>query len=134
MRWRWRGLATSLLGTMLIFGLSLGLPGIGPSRVEAAEILGVPGPTRLRVGDQNRGYLVDLACVSVAEADRQPALEWIRRHGPRGARVTLRPAGQRDGVLVAAVRVLREDLDLGEGLVAEGLASPSPCPETAGEG
>jgi hypothetical protein len=37
-------------------------------------------------------------------------------------------------VLVAAVRVLREDLDLGEGLVAEGLASPSPCPETAGEG
>ncbi len=134
LRPRARGLATSLLGTLLVLWLSLGLPGIGTAPAEAAEILGVPGPTRLRVGDQNRGYLVDLACVSVAEADRQPALDWIRRHGPRGTRVNLRPVGQRDGVLVAAVRVLSNDLDLGEGLVAEGLASSSPCSETTGEG
>jgi hypothetical protein len=114
--------------------LCLGLPGIFTARAEAAEILGVPSPTRLRVGDQNRGYLVDLACVSVAEADRQPALDWMRRHGPRGTRVNLRPAGQRDGVLVASIRVLSTDLDLGEGLVAEGLATVSPCSEDSGEG
>jgi hypothetical protein len=130
---RWHRLVSSLWGTVLMLALSLGLPGIGTAPVNAAEILGVSGPTRLRVGDQNRGYLVDLACVSVAEGDRQPALDWIRRHGPRGARVNLRPVGQRDGVLVAAVRVLKEDLDLGEGLVAQGLASASPCAEIAGE-
>jgi len=114
--------------------LSLGLAGIGTPPVGAAEILGVPAPTRLRVGDQNRGYLVDLACVTVADADRQPALDWIRRHSPRGTRVNLRPLGQHDGVLIASVRVLSNDLDLGEGLVAEGLASASPCSETSGEG
>jgi hypothetical protein len=123
-----------VLAALLIFWCTLGAPGIAVSRAEAAEIQGVAGPTRLRVGDQNRGYLVDLACVSVAEADRQPALEWIRRHGARGTRVNLRPVGQQDGVLIAAVRVLSSGLDLGEGLVAEGLATASPCPEAGGEG
>ncbi len=132
--WPWFVRFTPLLCIVLTLWLNLGLPGILMDRAEAAEILGVPGPTRLRVGDQNRGYLVDLACVSVAEADRQPALEWIRRHGPRGTRVNLRPMGQRDGVLLASIRVLNTDLDLGEGLVAEGLATLIPCPEATGEG
>ncbi|MFN9621884.1 MAG: nuclease [Cyanobacteriota bacterium] len=107
--------------------LALGVPGFSLPRAEAAEILGVPSPTRVRVGDQNRGYLVDLACITVAEADRQPALEWLRRHGTRGTRVNLRPVGEHDGVLVARVQVLASGLDLGEGLVAEGLAATSPC-------
>ncbi len=117
----------------MILALALGIPGLSPPQAEAAEILGVPSPTQLRVGDQNRGYRVDLACVTVAEADRQPALEWMRRHGARGTRVNLRPVGEHDGVLVARVRVLASGLDLGEGLVAEGLAAAAPCSADAPE-
>ncbi|MFM1798677.1 MAG: hypothetical protein RLZZ117_955 [Cyanobacteriota bacterium] len=123
-----------ILATLVLLGSLLGIPGIEVPEATAAEIQAVSGPTRLRVGDQNRSYLVDLACVSVAEADRQSAMEWIRRHGSRGTRVNLRPLGQEEGVLIAAVRVLSNGLDLGEGLVAQGLATPSPCPDAGGEG
>ncbi len=118
-----------MIGGLLILATVLGVPGFTLSPAEAADILGIPSPTRLRVGDQNRGYLVDLACVTVAEADRQAALEWMRRHGARGTRVNLRPVAEHDGVLVARVKVLSSNLDLGEGLVAEGLATVLPCAE-----
>ncbi|MFN9644143.1 MAG: hypothetical protein ACK6BG_03220 [Cyanobacteriota bacterium] len=123
-----------ILGLALALALGLGLPGLSLPRAEAAEILGVPSATRLRVGDQNRGYVVDLACVTVADAESQPAREWMRRHGTRGTRVNLRPVGEHDGVLVARVRVLASGLDLGEGLVAEGLAEAVPCSASAPEG
>lgn len=107
--------------------LSLGL-----SPALAAEILSVRGATQLQVGDQNRGYLVELACLEVAAANRSEAQEWLRRHGPRGAKVNLRPMGEHDGRLVARVRLLKNGLDLGEALVAEGLATASPCSDSAG--
>ncbi len=115
------------MGLVFLLALVLGIPGLSPPRAEAAEIRTVPSPTRLRVGDQNRVYLVDLACVTVADADQEAALDWLRRHGTRGTRVNLRPVGEHDGVLVAKVRVLASGLDLGEGLVAEGLAATAPC-------
>ena len=100
-----------------------------PDSALAAEIFGVPGPTLLRVGDQNRGYLVELACLEVEEANSQQAVEWLRRHGSRGTKVNLRPVSEHDGRLVANVKILNSGLDLGEGLVAEGLATAMPCPE-----
>jgi hypothetical protein len=120
-------LARPLLSGLLLLALALGFTGIGVPRALAAEILGVPTPTRLRVGDQNRGYTVELACIAVADADRQAALEWLRGQGSRGTRVNLRPVGEHDGVLVAKVRILSSGVDLGEGLVTRGLASPTSC-------
>jgi hypothetical protein len=122
-------------GQNLIFGLLTLALWIGctavwaPDRALAAEIFAVPGPTLLRVGDQNRGYLVELACLEVEDANSQQAVEWLRRHGSRGTKVNLRPVGKHDGLLVANVRILNSGLDLGEGLVAEGLATAMPCPE-----
>jgi hypothetical protein len=114
---------------LLLLALLLCLTGIGVPGALAAEILSVPSATRLRVGDQNRGYLVELACVAVEEANSASAVAWLRRQGSRGTRVNLRPLSEQDGVLVAKVQILSSGLDLGEGLVAEGLATAFPCPE-----
>ena len=122
-------------GHTLIFGLLTLALWIGctvvwaPESALAAEIFGVPGPTLLRVGDQNRGYVVELACLEVEDANSQQAVEWLRRHGSRGTKVNLRPVSEHDGRLVANVKILNSGLDLGEGLVAEGLATAMPCPE-----
>jgi len=126
-------LAKPLLARLLMLALALGFTGIGVPSALAAEILAVPSPTRLRVGDQNRGYLVELACIAVEDADGQAALEWLRGQGTRGTRVNLRPRGEHDGVLVANVRILSSGLDLGEGLVARGLATALPCPDANAE-
>lgn len=126
-------LAKRLRPSLLRVGLAIGAAALvvatfGVPPALAAEILGVRGPTRLQVGDQNRSYGVELACLEVAAADAPQAIEWLRRHGTRGARVNLRPVGEHDGWLVARVSLLKDGLDLGEALVAEGLATLSACP------
>lgn len=93
----------------------------------AAEIRSIREPTLLQIGDQNRSYFVELACLEVKESDRAEALGWLRQQGARGTKVNLRPIGERDGRLVAKVRVLKTGVDLGDALVMKGLASPLPC-------
>ncbi|MFN9071001.1 MAG: hypothetical protein ACK5WI_09010, partial [Cyanobacteriota bacterium] len=93
----------------------------------AAEILSIRSPTLLQVGDQNRSYGVQLACISVNEANSQAALAWLQRNGSRGTKINFRPMGVQDGQMVAQVSLLKNGLNLGDALVAEGLASPLPC-------
>lgn len=93
----------------------------------AAEILSIRSATLLQIGDQNRSYQVRLACLEVEDSNSHEALMWLQRHGNRGTKVNLRPVSQLNGVLVAKVSVLKSGLDLGDAMVAEGLASPSPC-------
>ncbi|MGA1302656.1 MAG: thermonuclease family protein [Cyanobium sp.] len=93
----------------------------------AAEILSVRSATLLQIGDQNRSYGIQLACVSVPDSSQEQALGWLQKHGPRGTKVNLRPIREQEGRLVAQVRVLRTGEDLGEAMVAEGLARPIPC-------
>ena len=90
----------------------------------AAEVLQVRTATLLQVGDSNRSYSVELACVAVAADQQQPAIDWLRQQLPRRSRVNLRPIGNHDGVLLARVQKLGEAQDLGSGLIAAGLASP----------
>ena len=101
---------------------------LAPAAAGAAEVRQVRGPTLLQVGDSNRSYAVLLACVAVDPAQEAAATDWLRQQAPRGTRVNLRPVGQRDGMLLARVRTQTErggpDLDLGRGLMAEGLATP----------
>jgi len=100
-----------------------------PGAALAAEVLQVRGATLLQLGDQNRSYTVQLACVEVAEAQQVEAVAWLRQAVPRHTRVNLRPMGQNQGVLLARVQPLapvrgstNQAADLGSGLIAAGLA------------
>lgn len=129
-----RPLRRLLLHLLLLLGLWAGELTLAVSGAGAAEILSIRSGTQLQVGDQNRSYGVKLACLAVNEAQSQEAQGWLQRHGPRGTRVNLRPLAEQDGLLVARVSVLKSGLDLGQGMVAAGLASPLPCSPESPEG
>ncbi len=97
--------------------------------VAAAEVLQVRGPALLQLGDGNRSYVVELACVHVLPDSQQQATAWLRQQLPRHSRVNLRPLGQREGVLLA--RISRLDggapQDLADAMIGTGLAEPQPC-------
>jgi len=97
--------------------------------VAAAEVLQVRGSSLLQVGDGNRSYVVEVACMHVPPDSRQQAMEWLRQQLPRHSRVNLRPLGQREGVLLA--RISRLDgsppQDLADAMIGKGLAEPKPC-------
>ena len=115
-----------LIGLVALASLLLPQPAL------AAEVLQVRSGTLLQIGDGNRNYAVELACVAVAPADDAAAAAWLRQALPRRSRVNLRPRGSDDGTLLASVQRLAPGsgseprLDMGEGLVAAGLATPLP--------
>ena len=112
---------TVLIG--VVIGLLLLL--VQPLESLAAEVLQVRSATLLQVGDRNRNYSVQLACVEVPADDQQRAQDWMRAELPRRRRVNLRPEGSSEGVLIARVTPLGDELDLGAALVREGLAQPT---------
>lgn len=89
----------------------------------AAEVLQVRSGSLLQVGDRNRTYTVELACVSVDDEQQSDAIAWLRQQLPRRRRVNLRPVGSSNGQLVARVTPLGDDSDLNDGLIAAGLAT-----------
>ncbi len=111
----------------LLLGLACLLPVglLAPTAAAAAEVLQVRSATLLQVGDSNRSYSVELACMAVDAEQQQPAIDWLRQQLPRRSRVNLRPMGNHDGILLARVQKLGETTDLGGGLIAAGLASPT---------
>jgi hypothetical protein len=110
----------------LLLGLALLVPAalLAPAAAAAAEVLQVRTSTMLQVGDSNRSYSVELACVAVDPDQQQPAIDWLRQQLPRRSRVNLRPMGNHDGILLARVQKLGEATDLGNGLIEAGLATP----------
>lgn len=98
--------------------------GLAPSEAAAAEVLQVRSPSLLQVGDGNRSYTVELACMAPIESQRDQALVWLRQQLPRRSRVNLRPIGNRDGILLARVQKLAANEDLSRGLIAAGFAEP----------
>lgn len=96
-----------------------------PAAANAAEVLQVRSPNLLQVGDGNRSYTVQLACIRVGQAQEQASIDWLRNQLPRRSRVNLRPMGQENGVLLAKVQKLGDPQDLASGLVANGLAESS---------
>ena len=101
---------------------------IGATAAQAAEVLQVRSGTLLQVGDHNRTYTVELACVAVPTGGDEAAAAWLREALPRRTKVNLRPVGNDGGTLVARVQRLGSvdagnAPDLGSGLVAAGLAS-----------
>ncbi len=118
-----------------------------PGGALAAEVLQVRGATLLQLGDQNRSYTVQLACIVVPEAQQSEAVSWLRQAAPRRTRVNLRPMGQDHGVLLARVQTLSgaqkrsgssastsaSSTDLGNGLIAAGLAWLAADADTSGD-
>ena len=114
-----------------LWALALGLLLAWPGSALAAELLQVRTATLLQIGDRNRNYAVELACIGVEPADQAAAMAWLRQELPRRTRVNLRPYGQQGGLLLARVSRLEGELDMGNGLIAAGLAhaenSPQAC-------
>ena len=102
----------------------LSVLGLVPGAAAAAEVLQVRSPSLLQVGDSNRSYTVELACMAPIEGERDHALAWLRQQLPRRSRVNLRPIGNHDGILVARVQKLGASEDVSHGLIAAGFADP----------
>ena len=129
---RWLAALLAALSLLLWPGVAL-----------AAEMLQVRGATLLQLGDQNRSYTVQLACIVVPEAQQSEAVDWLRQAAPRRTRVNLRPMGQNQGVLLARVQTLSApqnrpgstagSTDLASGLVAAGLAQLASGADTNGD-
>ena len=100
-----------------------------PIQARAAQILQVRSSSLLLIGDGNRTYTVQLACLDVDPDDELAAMEWLRSALPRHKRVNLRPQGSIDGVLLARVFPIGDAEDLSHGLVDSGLAHLS-CDST----
>ncbi|MEB3263093.1 MAG: nuclease [Synechococcus sp.] len=118
-----RSLGAGLAAALLVLTLVM-VAGVLPA--DAAEVLQVRTATVLQVGDGNRSYAVELACIQVEPAAAEAAQSWLRQELPRRSRVNLRPLGQREGLLLARVRLLGRSEDIGAGLIAAGLAEPDP--------
>jgi hypothetical protein len=122
---------SSQLGALL---LSLMLCLAWPAPANAAEVLQVRDSHLLQVGDRNRNYTVELVCYTVDPQREEAATAWLRQQLPRRTRINLRPLGDHEGRLQARVNRLetRPDTpaDLGEGLIAAGLARASDCSRT----
>ena len=98
---------------------------------EAAEVLQVRSGRLLQIGDHNRTYTVELACIAIPSEGNAAATAWLRQQLPRRARVNLRPSGSNNGTLVARVERLDSGdgsnrTDMATGLVAAGLATSLP--------
>jgi hypothetical protein len=87
---------------------------------QAAEVLQVRKATLLQVGDQNRSYGVELACVALPADQLPAATAWLRHELPRRTRVNLRPQGSDGGLLLARVVRLDRGSELAADLVAAG--------------
>ena len=116
MRW-----LLSILGLLVV-----ALASIAVAPAEAAELLQVRSATLLQVGDQNRSYGVELACIDLPEAQQAEATSWLRHELPRRTRVNLRPQGSDQGVLLARVARLDRGSDLSADLVAAGFGLLQP--------
>ena len=94
---------------------------------DAAQLLQVRGATQLQVGDRNRHYQVDLACVQVSPAVDAEAASWLKHELPRGTKLNIRPLHAEGEELSARVIRLDNGQDLGEALIQAGLAQAHPC-------
>jgi len=109
-----------LIGLLVLMGLELGL---APAAANAAEVLQVRQAGLLQVGDQNRSYGVELACLALKPDQEVAATDWLRRELPRRTRVNLKPRGVDQGILVAQVQRLDRNTDVASDLVAAGYAT-----------
>ena len=91
-------------------------------QIQAAEVLQVSSSSVLLVGDNNRTYTVELACVEINPNLEEKSVNWLRKQLPRHTKVNLKPKGSKDGVLMAKVIPFKSNIDITEKYINEGLA------------
>ena len=106
-----------LIILIIIFTIPLG--------VSAAEVLEVRSEILLQVGDQNRNYTVQIACVDIDQDMKLQAKTWLRSQLPRKKRVNLRPLSTENGTLVARVIPFGNEEELGIMMVKKGFGKSS---------
>jgi hypothetical protein len=114
--------------TLTLLGVLLALLIVWPGAAAAAEVFQVRSGMLLQVGDGNRSYAVELACMELVQGHEEEATTWLRQALPRRTKVNLRPMGQRDGTLLAQVSLLSSGDDIARGLIGAGLAQAESCP------
>ena len=92
------------------------------SQVSAAEILQVTSSSVLLIGDNNRTYTVQIACMEISPDLEERSIEWLKKQLPRHTKVNLKPKGSIDGVLVAKIIPINSSVDITEKYINEGLA------------
>ncbi len=113
---------------LTLLGVLLTLVIIWPGAAAAAEVYQVRSGRLLQVGDGNRSYPVQLACIAVDPGREEEATRWLRQALPRRTRVNLRPMGENGGTLLARVSRLSDGDDMASGLIDAGLALAEACP------
>ena len=68
-----------LLCTLLIFF-------VFPFRALPAEVLQVPSPSVIQIGDNNRNYKIRIACINVEESNGKDAITWLKNELPTQAK------------------------------------------------
>ena len=96
-----------------------------PFGISAAEVLQVRSEMLLQVGDQNRNYTVQIACVDIDQDMKLQAKTWLRGQLPRKKRVNLRPLSTENGILLARVIPFGNEKELGIMMVEKGFGKSS---------
>ncbi len=107
-------LANISLITLIIFTL--------PIQVYSAEVFQVSSSNLLQIGDQNRIYKVQIACLEVSSEKEDEAINWLRKELPRYSKVNLKPVGYNEGILLAKVIKLGSDVDIAKLMKKKGLS------------
>ena len=91
-------------------------------QIRSAEILQVSSSSVLLIGDNNRTYTVKIACTEISPELEEKSMEWLRKKLPRHTKVNLKPKGSIDGVLVARIIPFKNNIDITDEYIKEGLA------------
>ena len=91
------------LNTLRNILIIIGFLFLFPWEVSPAEVLQIRSETLLQVGDQNRNYTIQIACVDINQETKLQTRDWLRQKLPRRKRVNLLPLSTENGILVARV-------------------------------
>ncbi|WP_320664151.1 nuclease [Prochlorococcus sp. MIT 1223] len=94
-----------------------------PLNLIAAEVLNISNSTTLLIGDHNRNYTVQIACLAVDPSQEKTVIGFLEASLPRHSKINLKPKGSDDGVLISNIIKIGPDLDIAEEIVSRGLAS-----------
>ena len=96
-----------------------------PFSLNAAEVLQITNSSTLLIGDQNRNYTVKIACLDLDPSKESYIIDYLKSELPRRSRVNLKPKGSQDGVLIAKIISIENNIDVGDMIVAKEWAKPS---------
>ncbi len=96
-----------------------------PIKLLSAEILQVTSSSIVQIGDNNRNYKVNIACIDIESSKDQEAIEWLRIKLPRHSKVNFHPKGSKDGVLIAELIDIKTNQDIAKEMYEKGFGDYS---------